>query len=88
MAEIKRLYNIFFEDRDIRIIYDDFHAKRWISKKELLSLYENDKLEMLAIIKSKQEDYELLLSNFSLGSFNTYQVIEEKYQGLLPKKPI
>ena len=79
LAELKRIYNIFFEYRPVAEIRSDYYAHRWISKRELEILFEEEKQELTLIAKQlmdvtakAQQDYNYLVSGFNLATHRNY----------------
>lgn len=86
LANIKRYYNIFFEDRNPEIIQEDYHADKWISKAELQILLEYEKFQLLKVIADKDKELNDLMASFNLNSYSSYVALEKKYQGKLKKR--
>lgn len=86
LDNIKRIYNIIFEDREIHLIQDDYYEHRWISKSELEKLFEYEKVQLLNAYREKEQEYHDLLEGFNLHTLSSYEALERKYQGKLKKK--
>jgi len=78
LIELKRIYNILFEIRDIQTVRSDFFDKKWISKSELerLFLYETEELAKMVI--REQENYNFLLEGFNLSAEKNARIFESK----------
>jgi hypothetical protein len=85
LANLKRLYFVFFENRKPEDIQNDYHSGKWISKSELKILLEFEKSQMLAIIQTKENHVQDLMKSFNLNSFASYSALEKKYQSKLKK---
>lgn len=82
-AEIKRIFTIVFEQRDIEIIREDHFSGKWISKAELIQLIEHEENQFIITYSALQKDYHDLLQSFNLNSLSNYQLLERKMQGKL-----
>ena len=86
LDNIKRLYNIIFENRELTTIQDDYHLNKWISKSELEKLFEFEKMQLLQAYKEKEQEFQDLMRSFNMNSLSNYEALERKYQGSLKKK--
>jgi len=86
LVNIKRIYNIIFENRDLTDIQNDYYLNKWISKSELEKLFEFEKIQLLEAYKEKEQESIDLLKSFNMNSLSNYEALERKYQGSLKKK--
>ena len=80
---IKRYWCIAFENRDIVDIQNDYYADKWISKSELIELFEFEKSSLITRYTDVARDYHDLMSGFNLNAYSNYQKLEENNQGKL-----
>lgn len=70
--EIKRRYTSVFENRSNDEILSDFTAGKWISKTELIRMY-NYQYKLLATrLEQSERDYNDLTRSFNLNSLNNF----------------
>lgn len=81
LLEIKRLYQIIFEERPIDTIRNDFYEHKWISKSELSIIVESlefEKLQLLNIVNKSQQEYKDLLGSFNLNAMEHYLFLQRQ----------
>lgn len=81
LVELRRRYNIIFEDRDIMIIREDYLNNKWISKQELIILKNWETQEFIREYDALRSQYKDLLSGFNMNALSNYQLLERKMQG-------
>jgi hypothetical protein len=86
LDNIKRIYRIICEHRSVEEIRTDYYQHKWITKTELILLFEFEKLELIRLYKEKENEYNTLISGFSTHSFSNYAALERKMQGLLTNR--
>jgi hypothetical protein len=72
LNEMKRIYNIIFENRPIDDIRNDFYSNKWISKHEKIILLEDEKEFLMQQALRYKNDYDLLMNNFNLMTQRDY----------------
>lgn len=85
LDKTKRFYHIIFDERDIEEIRKDYFEERWISKEELIRLFEYEEQQFIEHYKNLQKDYNDMLSYFNMNALSNYTLLERKYQGSLKK---
>lgn len=83
--EIKRRYSSIFEDRLVADIQNEYYNDRWISKKDLLKIYEFEKQTLLNEYFSIKQELNDLKSSFNLNALANYRKLEELKQNKLPQ---
>jgi hypothetical protein len=84
-VKIKRLYNIFFNTRDIEIIRQDYFSGKWISKEEVLRLLESEERQFIKSYNEVKSQYDDVLRYFNMNALSNYSHLEHKLQGTLKK---
>ena len=85
LAESKRIFSIYFDDRDIEKIRLDYFSHKWISREELIRLIDYEEQQFIEQYSKIQKDYHDLLSSFNLNALSNYELLERKMQGTLKK---
>ena len=77
-SKAKRIYEIFFEHRDLELIRKDYYSGLWISKDELKKLMVYEISQLTILYKKEQEDRQQLMAHFNLATMRSYYEAEEK----------
>jgi hypothetical protein len=85
LDNIKRVYHIIFNKRNIEEIRKDYFEERWISKEELVRLLEHEENQFIENYTTLQKDYNDMLKYFNMNALSNYSLLERKYQGTLKK---
>lgn len=85
LVNLKRIYNIIFNDRDIEQIRKDYFDNLWISKSELYRLLEYEENQFINNYSQLQNQYNDMLKYFNMNSLSNYRLLERKEQGNLKK---
>lgn len=85
LVNLKRIYNIIFNDRDIEQIRKDYFDNLWISKSELCRLLEYEENQFINNYSQLQNQYNDMLKYFNMNSLSNYRLLERKEQGNLKK---
>lgn len=79
--ECVRKYKSIFEDRLVADIQIDYYADKWISKSDLIKIYEFEKAELYRLYQESQQDFHDLKQSFNLNAMANYQRLENKERG-------
>lgn len=85
LAESKRIFSIYFDDRDIEKVRLDYFSHKWISREELIRLIDYEEQQFIEQYSKIQKDYHDLLSSFNMNALSNYELLERKMQGTLKK---
>jgi hypothetical protein len=81
LDESKRIYQSIFEDRLVADIQTDYYTDKWISKSDLLKMYEFEKTELYKIYSETKQDLHDLKQSFNLNAMANYERLERHEQG-------
>lgn len=76
--ELKRIYNIIFENRPVDDIRKDYYNNKWISKSELEKLLTYETTELTKMVLVEREMYNSLLEGFNLSAMKNAQIYETR----------
>lgn len=77
-AKVKRIYEIFFEHRDLEIIRKDYYSDQWISKNEMHKLMVYEITQLMQLLHREREDRQQLMSHFNLATMGAFYEAEDK----------
>lgn len=76
--KLKRIYEIYFENRDIEIIREDFYSGKFVSKEEMRILFASELKYLTDLVLFERDNYNKLFENFRIGTMGAYYAAEEK----------
>lgn len=78
LENLKRLYEIYFENRHIEIIREDFYSGKFVSKEEMRILFVAELKYLTDLVLFERDNYDKLFENFRIGTMGAYYAAEEK----------
>ncbi len=81
LVEVRRRWNVVFEERSMEDIRNDYLKGLWISKEELIRLKEWETQEFIKEYELLRSQYVDLLSGFNMNALSNYHLLERKNQG-------